>query len=119
MVTYIADRRWTRAHGTLLLAVAMDPKEIGKRIAAARTRRGWTQLAFALEADVSPSTVQRWESGKLPPVRELMRVAELLEVEPEQLVELEPTGDDQLAALRGEVGELREMVAKLLKRRSA
>lgn len=112
----IADRQWTPTHGTLLLAVALEPREIGKRIATAREKKGWTQLTFALEADVSPSTVQRWESGKLPPVRELIRIAELLEVEPEQLVELEATGEDQLAALRGEVGELREMVAELLRR---
>jgi len=116
MKTLNADRRFTPTHGTLLLAVALEPKEIGARIKDARNRRGWTQLAFALEADVSPSTVQRWESGQLPPVRELMRIAELLEVEPEQLVEAPPTGEDQLGLLREEVGELREMVAQLLQR---
>jgi transcriptional regulator with XRE-family HTH domain len=118
-MSYIADRQWTPAHGTLLLAVAMDPKQIGRRIADARKRKGWTQLTFAIEASISPSTVQRWESGQLPPVRELMRVAELLDVEPEQLVEIEPTGEDQLVALRAEVAELHDMVAKLLRRRSA
>jgi DNA-binding XRE family transcriptional regulator len=54
-------------HGTLLLAVSLEPREIGQRIRLARERKGWTQLAFALEADVSPSTVQRWEGGKLSP----------------------------------------------------
>jgi transcriptional regulator with XRE-family HTH domain len=36
-------------------------------------------LEFALKAHVSPSAVTRWESGKLPPVRELMRIADLLD----------------------------------------
>lgn len=106
MPTYNADRRFSRPHGTLLLAVAMDPKLIGKRIAQARERKGWTQLAMALEANVSPSTVQRWESGKLPPVRELMRISELLGVEPEQLVEVEPTQDDQIGALEAKLAEV-------------
>jgi transcriptional regulator with XRE-family HTH domain len=119
MGTYTMSTQTARPYATLLLAVTMDPKEIGRRIKVARNKRGWTQLAFALEADVSPSTIQRWESGQLPPVRELMRIAELLEVEPESLVELEPTGEDQFSALRAEVGELREMVQQLLKRRSA
>lgn len=119
MVSHNVTTQWTPTHGTLLLAVAMEPKEIGKRIKAARERKGWTQLAFALQANVSPSTTQRWEGGQLPPVRELMRIAELLEVEPEALVEVEPTGEDQLALLREEVAALHQDVAKLLRRRSA
>ena len=119
MPTHNVTTHWTATHGTLLLAVAMEPKEIGKRIAAARQRKGWTQLKFALEANVSPSTTQRWEGGQLPPVRELMRIAELLDVEPEVLVEIEPTSDDQLEKLREEVAALHRDVAKLLRRRSA
>jgi transcriptional regulator with XRE-family HTH domain len=108
-----ATTHFSRSHGTLLLAVAMDPKQIGRRIAEARERKGWTQLAFALEANVSPSTVQRWESGKLPPVRELMRVAELLEVEPEQLVELAPTNEDQVLELRNELARTQAALARI------
>lgn len=79
------------SYGRVLLAVAMDPKEIGRRIAAAREQNGWTQLEFAtVHANVSPSTVARWEAGKLPPVRELMRVAEILGVSAETLVEPPP-----------------------------
>jgi len=66
--------------------MTLDPKEVGRRIAAARDAKGWTQLAFALAADVSPSTIQRWEGGKLPPVRELLRIADLLELEADLLV---------------------------------
>lgn len=94
----------------------MDPKEIGKRIKAARERKGWTQMTFALEASVSISTITRWERGELPPVRELIRIAGVLEIEPEQLVELEASAEDQVAALRGEVAEVRAMVAELLGR---
>jgi len=74
-------------HGKLLLAVTLDPKDVGRHIAAARIRRGWTQMTFAVEANVSMSTVARWEAGKLPPVRELMRIADVLGVPAEQLVE--------------------------------
>jgi transcriptional regulator with XRE-family HTH domain len=115
MVTHNESRHWTPTHGTLLLAVAMEPKEIGKRIAAARQRKGWTQLTFALAANVSPSTVGRWESGQLPPVRELMRIAELLEVEPEELVEADPTGEDQISALQAELAEVRRSQERMEK----
>lgn len=111
-----AVTHWTRAHGTLLLAVSLEPTEIGRRIAQARDRKGWTQLAFALEADVSPSTVTRWEAGKLPPIRELMRIAELLGVNPEQLVEPEPKAAsqaDELRLLRTEIQELREILERV------
>lgn len=50
-------------------------------------RRGWTQIDFALQAHVSPATVQRWERGQLPRVRELLRVSELLKIDAESLVE--------------------------------
>jgi transcriptional regulator with XRE-family HTH domain len=86
--------QWTKAHGTLLLAVSLDAQEIGRRLAAARGRKHWTQLEFALEANVSPSTIARWESGKLPPVRELIRVADLLEIDPDVLVEPEEIKED-------------------------
>lgn len=99
MATQIAT-----SYGKVLLAVALDPKEIGRRIAAARTRKGWTQVSFAAEANVSPSTVARWEAGKLPMVHELMRVADLLDVDAETLVE-PPATEDGLAARVGRVEE--------------
>lgn len=99
-MTRNANRHAATQRAKLLLAVALDPREVGKRIAQAREGKGWTQLTFALEADVSPSSVQRWESGKLPPVRELLRVAELLEVDPETLVEPPADSRPQYALLR-------------------
>jgi transcriptional regulator with XRE-family HTH domain len=95
-VSNTAATHWTKAHGTLLLAVSIEPTVIGKRIAEARNKRGWTQLQFALEANVSPSSVARWESGKLPPIRELIRIADLLRVDPDYLVE--PFNEEPSAA---------------------
>lgn len=100
--------------------MAMDPREVGRRIKEARERKGWTQLYFATEvASVSPSTIARWEAGKLPPVRELMRIAETLDVPIEELVE--PTvGDSEETrlrqAVRAELAEIRELLESLLSR---
>lgn len=97
MATYMTTTQESRSFHTLLLAVAIDPDEIGHRIKRARERRGWTQLVMANEANVSPSTVQRWESGRLPPVRELIRIADVLGVPTDELVEPEP---DEVAELQ-------------------
>lgn len=75
-------------------------------------------MDFANEANVSLSSVQRWERGDLPPVRELIRLSGVLGIEAEQLVELAPTAEDQMRILREEVAEVREMVAQLLGRAS-
>lgn len=110
----IAATQWTTVRGTLLLAVSLEPKEIGRRIASARERRGLTQLAFALEANVSPSTITRWEAGKLPPVRELMRIADLLEIDPSELVEDHVDDTSELRELRDHLDRQHdEVVARL------
>lgn len=120
-----AETQFAGFRGTLLLAVSLEPREIGKRIAKAREKRGWTQLAFALEANVSPSTVQRWESGKLPPVRELMRVADLLGVEAEELVEPEASPVSNAAVIariegvEAAIESLRQDLLKALRRRTS
>lgn len=119
-MSHIATTTKERSFRTLLLAVSLDPREIGRRIKRARERKGWTQLEFALEAHVSPGTVQRWEAGKLPRVRELMRVADLLEVATEELVEAEESSESldqirrQLAAEADRFAELNERLAALL-----
>jgi transcriptional regulator with XRE-family HTH domain len=119
-MTRNAERHFSTQHSRLLLAVSLDPREVGRRIAGARDAKGWTQLAFALAADVSPSTIQRWEAGKLPPVRELLRVAELLEVEPDTLVEPpESSGRPQIDLLRElatGLSEIAETEKELLER---
>lgn len=47
-----------------------------------------------MEANVSPSSVQRWEAGRLPPVRELIRIAELLGIDPAELTGTEERVSD-------------------------
>lgn len=115
-------------YARLLLEVTIAPEEIGRRIKAARHRRGWTQLQFAAAANVSPSSVQRWEAGKLPPVRELMRLADVLEIATEELVEVEPVSQDgAVLELLVEVREeqrradalLRELAAELRQDRAS
>lgn len=104
-MSYNVKRNIHPSYGRLLFAVAtIDPKEIGKRIAQARDAKGWTQLTLAYEANVSPSSIQRWEAGRLPPVRELIRLAGLLGIEPEQLVE---TAADGPTDLRRSLNELK------------
>jgi transcriptional regulator with XRE-family HTH domain len=80
MVRNVATQR-SIANSTLFsVATGMDPAEIGRRIKSARHARLWTQAQFATAASVSLSTIARWESGKLPSVRELVRVADLLDL---------------------------------------
>ena len=113
-MSHIAATQWTATRGRLLLVATVDPREIGRRIKLAREKKTWTQLTFALEANVSPSTITRWESGKLPPIRELIRVAGLLGVEPDYLVETDDDDDSDATGLAGEsVAELRREVARL------
>ena len=101
--------------GRLHLLVALDPQEVGRRIALARQRKGWTQLAFALAANVSPSSVSRWERGALPPVRELVRVAAVLEVDVAELVE-EPPRDDRGHTIHERLDRVERLLGELLER---
>lgn len=114
MIASQTSMKWTPEHGKLLMVMALAPTDVGQRIKDARIRKGWTQLEFALEAHVSPSSVTRWESGKLPPLRELYRIAELLDVALDQLIEAEPTNEDAIADLREEVAELRGYAVRIL-----
>lgn len=104
-------------NGRLLLLMTLDPKEIGSRIAAARDERGWTQFELAKQANVSLSTVTRWEAGKLPPVRELKRVAGVLGVEANYLVESAADAEDaspsDFARLERQVEELQGRLTDL------
>lgn len=102
----------------LLLLMSLDSAGIGRRIAEMRETNGWTQLELAYKANVSPSTVYRWESGKLPAVRELIRIAEVLGVEATYLLEgeggrVEDPTEATLADVWLEVRQLRSMVERL------
>ncbi len=103
----------TQLYANLLLTVAVEPQEVGRRIRRAREAQGWTQLDFALHANVSPSSVQRWEAGKLPRVRELMRIADLLEVPPDALVAADQPDEEVADRLDRIETMLEQLVARL------
>ena len=108
-----------RSNGRLHAIVPLDPKDVGRRLATARQRKHWTQLEFALKIGRSPASVSRWERGFLPPVRELMRIAEVLGIEPAELVEerSESAGlEEQISALQEIVAELRAHQTKSRRR---
>lgn len=100
-----ATTQFAGINGSLLLAMVFDPSEIGQRIKRAREKRGWTQFQLALEAHKSPGTISKWETGHPPSVRELIRLAGVLGVPAEELVE------DQLPTQEGE--RLEEMLVRL------
>jgi transcriptional regulator with XRE-family HTH domain len=64
-----------------LLAMPLSPEEVGHRIVMARDEmrpKRWSRLDLAIALGVSPSSIYRWETGRLPSVNELIRVAEVL-----------------------------------------
>ncbi len=92
----------------------MEPKEIGERLKAGREAKRLSQLEFALMANVSPSSVSRWERGYLPKVRELMRAAELLDLDPKGLVEQAPTDESRLSQLERRVEDADAKLDRIL-----
>lgn len=52
-----------------------------KTIRALRTEREWTQLDLAYQVKVTPTTVYKWEAGKVvPDIRSLRKLAEVFDV---------------------------------------
>jgi transcriptional regulator with XRE-family HTH domain len=98
VASHAAGRNAVPAQARLVLAMSLLPDDVGKRIADAREEKGWSQLDLALVLDVSPSTVYRWEKGRLPGVRELTRLAAKLEKPLDYLMET-PERQDELAVL--------------------
>lgn len=75
---------------TTIVVVPLSPEEVGRRIVRAReemTPKPWSQFDLALALGVSPSTIYRWEKGKLPSMNELIRLAEVLDKPPDYLTE--------------------------------
>ena len=70
------------ADGMTIPVVPLSPEEVGARIVRAREEKRpkpWSQFDLALAFGVSPSTIYRWEKGKLPTMNELIRLAEVLD----------------------------------------
>lgn len=90
-----------------LFGVSLSPDEVGARIATARVGKKWSQFDLALAFGVSPSTIYRWEKGKLPSMNELMRLAEVLGVSVSRFMD-PPEQQAELADLRHLLEELRD-----------
>ena len=62
-------------------------KRLGRGIRSRRCQKGWNQEDLALRMEVSRHLVGKWELGThAPPLTELMRLLEVLEVTLEELV---------------------------------
>lgn len=56
-----------------------ESRAIGREIASARVRRGWTQKDLARESRFDQSTIAKWELGKRSPkVEDLLTLARAL-----------------------------------------
>ena len=86
--------------------------EVGHRVREARLANGWTHEELARRMGVNWRTVQRWQSGQLPKMQTLLRLAEVLNVPAGYLIEPDATSDE-LAELRGQIEELTERLDAL------
>lgn len=94
-------------HFATLLVMALDPKEIGERIASRRKELGWTHQRLADVMNVELRTVQRWQEGidaqgksLLPRLHTLMDLAEKMGVERSYFVEGQAAPDTQPGLLK-------------------
>lgn len=83
-------------------------RDIGQRVAKARTDRGFTQERLAEAVGIEPVTLSRWETGqRAVSVSTLARIAEVLEVGLGDLLDVRRElpqaehGPDEAALLRG------------------
>lgn len=60
--------------------MALDNETVGRRIAEARDAHGWSAGELAKLVGSSHRSVQRWEAGKLPRTKTLLRLADVLDV---------------------------------------
>ncbi len=90
---------------------------VGGRLRAARRGAGMTQKQLAEALGVEPITVSRWERGVTSPsLPRLRRIAELTETTVSDLVrtpDAQTTHAVELAALREELAETRELVDRV------
>ena len=83
-------------------------RDIGQRVAKARTDRGFTQERLAEAVGIEPVTLSRWETGqRAVSVSTLARIAEVLQVGLGDLLDVQRElpqpehGPDEAALLRG------------------
>jgi len=94
----------------------LSPEEVGARIVRARDEKKpkpWAQLDLAVALGVSPSSIYRWEKGRLPSMNELIRVAEVLDKPFDYLTE-PPERQAELADLERHLESLEVKVDETL-----
>lgn len=102
------------ALGMTMPPVPLTSTEVGARIARARDEKKpkpWSQFDLALALSVSPSTIYRWEKGKLPTMNELIRVAEILD-KPIDYLTVPPERQTELSDLHVSVEDVRLILAE-------
>jgi transcriptional regulator with XRE-family HTH domain len=63
---------------------------VGSRLQRAREKAGWTQEALAFRVEIDPTTLSRYETGRLPvPLEVLSKAATVLGVRLAHLVDFE------------------------------
>jgi transcriptional regulator with XRE-family HTH domain len=79
----------------------MERSLAGRKLAAIRERRMWTQVRLAEEAGVSPTTVSGIESGRIsrPRFGTLRKLARALGVDPEELISVPSSGEGGASSL--------------------
>jgi transcriptional regulator with XRE-family HTH domain len=97
--------------------VGNETDGVGGRLRTARRSAGLTQKQLADELGVESITVSRWERGVTSPsLPRLRRIAELTETTASDLVRTsdgQTTHGAELAALREELAETRELVDRI------
>lgn len=68
----------------------MDRDKLGKFISVQRKNKGFTQQKLAEELNISNKTISKWETGEgYPDITIVPRLAEVLEVTPNELLSCE------------------------------
>lgn len=74
----------------------------GQKIRKHRLLKGWSRAQLAVRAKVSHETVCEWERGRQEPLfTNGLRLAQVLEVPPEALLEDDPREDQAVAEMPG------------------
>ena len=89
--------------------MALEPEEVGRRIREARLAHGWTHEELARRMGVNWRTAHRWQSGNLPRLGTLLRLADTLGVPRSFLVDTE----DSAAVLENLETRINELAARI------
>lgn len=119
----------TRTFRSFLLMAQFEAKEIGQRIAEARTLAGLTQEDLAEMASFSKRSLQDYETGVTIPYRHMREISRLLGREVEWFLNGDPPADphdhpgepgvmDVLERLEARLSTVEELLTELLRSRS-